>query len=147
MREITGDLLKGKFRAIGHGVNCRGLMGAGIAVGFAQRYPDMLYTYRQLCVSRMLSLGQIHAWHEKDQYGFNIATQTIPGMHASIDAVHMGVYRAMKWCEREQIPELAIPRIGCGIGGLEWGFVHRALESADLKVPSVELTVVTLPSF
>jgi hypothetical protein len=40
---ISGDLFVNRFnpQALAQGCNCKGSMGAGIAVGFEERYPAM----------------------------------------------------------------------------------------------------------
>jgi O-acetyl-ADP-ribose deacetylase (regulator of RNase III) len=48
---ISGDLLTNGVgaQALAHGCNCRGSMGAGIAAGFRERYPEMYEEYRRRC--------------------------------------------------------------------------------------------------
>lgn len=45
-----GDLFEVQGN-IGHGVNCSGVMGKGIALEFKRRYPEMFKSYRNLCLS------------------------------------------------------------------------------------------------
>lgn len=47
--EVVGDLFDIDLPAIGHGCNSRGSMGAGIAVQFRRRYPDMYREYKRRC--------------------------------------------------------------------------------------------------
>ena len=48
---VTGDLFVNRFQAqaLSHGCNCQGSMGAGIATGFRDRYPQMYAEYRIRC--------------------------------------------------------------------------------------------------
>jgi hypothetical protein len=40
----------------------------------------------------------------------------------------------------------SVPRIGCGLDGLEWSFVETCLKNAFAAHPDIELVVYTLPS-
>jgi hypothetical protein len=46
IESVSGDLFANRFRAqaLAHGCNCRGSMGAGIAIGFRDRYPERAET-------------------------------------------------------------------------------------------------------
>jgi len=48
---IKGDLFANRYkaRALAHGCNCQGSMGAGMATGFRDRYPAMRAEYRRRC--------------------------------------------------------------------------------------------------
>jgi O-acetyl-ADP-ribose deacetylase (regulator of RNase III) len=47
IKYVTGDLFVNRHQAeaLAHGCNCQGAMGAGIAVGFRERYPRMYEEY------------------------------------------------------------------------------------------------------
>ena len=76
----TGDLFANRHgvKAWAHGCNCQGSMGAGIAVGFKQRFPQMFEQYRQKCKAnpRQFNLGDAWLWQETGQPAvFNLGTQ------------------------------------------------------------------------
>lgn len=149
MKIIEGDLLDPShgFQAIGHGVNLRGVMGAGIAKSIADKWPAILPPYRNAIKNGGLRLGGFHRfrpreyWTTGDPYVFNLATQVDPGPNADLTAVWESVSRALLECHRLSIPELGLPQIGCGIGGLKWYEVHYVLHSLDAASP-VKITVV-----
>lgn len=152
---VTGDLFD--YPVIAHGVNCVGAMGSGIALPFKQRFPNMHYSYVQLCESGMLQPGGIQAWREKDQltgarhFGYNIASQYYPGKDAKMLWLTQGVATAINHAKRQGYSQLAIPRIGAGIGGLEWAQVKLRLEALAQVIDedsdsSFELRVVSLPN-
>jgi O-acetyl-ADP-ribose deacetylase (regulator of RNase III) len=62
MTMVTGDLFELGLPAIGHGCNCVGSMGAGIAKEFRRRYPRMYQEYRQRCQRGQFGLGDIFPW-------------------------------------------------------------------------------------
>jgi O-acetyl-ADP-ribose deacetylase (regulator of RNase III) len=107
-------------------------MGAGIAKGFKQRYPDMYEEYRARCKAkpRRFSLGDAWLWKEKRQpWVFNLATQErYWHARASYDAIDMALRRMKEQADREGISRIAIPRIGVGYGGLSWKKVRAVIE-------------------
>jgi O-acetyl-ADP-ribose deacetylase (regulator of RNase III) len=121
---VAGDLFDNAFdaQAFGHGCNCQGSMGAGIAKGFKRRYPDMYEEYRARCKAkpRRFNLGDAWLWKEKRQpWVFNLATQErYWHARASYDAIDMALRRMKDQADSEGISCIAIPRIGVGYGGL-----------------------------
>jgi O-acetyl-ADP-ribose deacetylase (regulator of RNase III) len=144
-REVEGDLFERGFPAIGHGVNCRGVMGAGIAKEFRRRFPVMYQIYREKCEAGELYPGYFHAVPIDNVWIFNLATQQDPGADATLLAVETSVYRALRSCKLMGIRTLGVPRIGCGIGGLEWPDVREVLRGVVDMNPEVDLVAVTLP--
>lgn len=144
-----GDIFTTHARAIGHGVNTQGAMGAGIAIQFRTRFPDMEREYRELCKSGKLRGGEVMPWSVKSAFGpdlmiFNIASQEKMGANASYDFLINGVKLATDICELSGHPVLALPRIGSGIGGLDEDVVEGILTAlaARTKV-DIELWTYT----
>ena len=46
---IVGNILDAKADAILHQTNCKGVMGAGLALQIRNKYPDVYAKYRILC--------------------------------------------------------------------------------------------------
>lgn len=141
----TGDLFSTQARALGHGVNVDGMMGAGIAVAFRKRFPDMYGAYAARCMQNLLAPGQTMEW-EVPGIGFvyNIASQDRPGANASLEWLDSGIREALAHADENNIKTIALPRIGCGIGGLDWDDVQTVLRAAaesyqcDIEVWSLE---------
>lgn len=149
MIEVTGDLFDGGYEAIGHGINCKGVQGAGIALQFKNRFPGQYRTYRTLCLRGELIPGGVQIWNEGGYCGFNIASQDEPGADAKISWLREGLIEAAQIAKAADIPTIAIPRIGCGIGGLTWPQVRDTILEVEHNVVDnyngFEFTVVTLP--
>lgn len=146
----TGDLFTQGFTAYAHGVNCRGLMGAGIAREFRRRWPGMHNQYAYLCARYRLQLGEVFKWQRHDAEAdntiiYSLATQDRPGRHASLDAVRQTVTWMVDDAEAHGVPEIGLPRIGAGIGGLAWSDVSAVLDDVAGASP-VRLVVVSLPA-
>jgi len=59
--------LKEEDLAIVIPVNCVGVMGAGLAKQFADKYPELEKSYRQCCLDRSISIG--HCVLEDSSHG------------------------------------------------------------------------------
>lgn len=148
LTEHEGDLFSSGAEAIGHGVNVYGQMGAGIAHEFRKRYPEMYEAYRQECYARRLLGGGMFPWALTDETDppaaiLNIASQEHPGPNAKMSFLIDGVTKALAYCAEHNILTLALPRIGCGIGSLDWDEVKPALEELATNSP-VDIEVWSL---
>lgn len=146
VEHVVGDLFEQDVAAIGHGVNCKGLMGSGIAVLFKEEFPEMHTKYVELCEAQKLKLGMVWPWkdEELELTVFNMATQFKPGRNADMDAVKTTVQKVLAYCEKKGLESVALPRIGSGIGGLKWDEVAAEIEK--LAGPSkVHVVLVTHP--
>lgn len=143
-RMVTGDLFDLGLPALGHGCNCVGAMGAGIAVEFKRRYPRMYLEYRRRCQHGRFQLGDIFVWEEPDLVIYNLATQPVPRPSATLAAIDTSVRAALADAQQRGLPRLGVPRIGAGLGGLDWNDVKDVLADAGGGSP-VELVAVSLP--
>lgn len=143
--ERTGDMFAATdLDALAHGVNCKGVMGKGVAKVFAERYPEMKKLYVFHCEQRTLHPGDCMPWHDMGISIFNLATQDRPGPDAKLRWVAASVARMLDNVQNApDIHRIGIPRIGCGIGGLEWVEVRMILELLALESHK-ELVVFSL---
>ena len=139
----TGDLfLQRDLRALAHGCNCAGAMGAGIAVGFKGRWPAMYRAYRERCADGSFSPGDVFVWEGPEVTVFNLGTQASWRVGATMDAVERAVLRMVAEAEVRGVEAVGMPRIAAGLGGLAWPDVDELLASvADRTI--VRLVVVT----
>ena len=109
-------------------------MGAGIAVGFRERYPEMYEEYRRRCkaLPREFNLGDSFLWKEENKARvFNLGTQErYWRARASYEAIEAALENMRAQAEAEGIQSIAIPRIGTGYGGLSWKKVRLVVEQA-----------------
>lgn len=125
----------------GHGCNCRGAMGAGLAKDVRRLFPGAFATYQQLCKRGLFAPGRAFAWvGANGPTIFHMATQDRPGPHVSLGWIQGAIGEALMTCEAFNIEQLAIPWIGCGIGGLTRDQVRPVLEEAA-GASSVQLIV------
>lgn len=135
-----GDLLEtqpetGYTTFIGHGVNCHGVMGSGIAKAFADNIPNLETSYKRFIrASRLGDLvgqRQLFWWDERDIGVLNMFTQRKTGADARASAVLKCIHNWMRdeFCVMSDAlsSRLIIPEIGCGIGGLEWSCMKKMI--------------------
>lgn len=131
--ERTGDMFTSKAQIFVQGVNTVGVMGAGIAKQFREKFPDMYNNYKMHCDNNWLNPGDLHTfpnieeidWRVRNKPQFivaNIASQDLPGANARLSWLSIGLnslfFSISGWGYL-----VAIPQIGCGIGGLDWADV------------------------
>ncbi|MFW5471053.1 macro domain-containing protein [Knoellia sp. CPCC 206435] len=142
--EATGDLLTLGLPAIGHGCNTAGSMAGGIARQVQERWPQLHSEYAQLCRDRQFPLGSFHVVDVGEVLVYNVATQRNPGQDAYLGAISSAVAGALQDLECRGITTLGLPRLGAGIGGLQWSAVQAVLRALAASSP-VDLVVVTQP--
>jgi O-acetyl-ADP-ribose deacetylase (regulator of RNase III) len=134
IRYVSGDLFANEYKAqaLAHGCNCKGAMGAGIAVGFRDRYPAMYEHYRQLCHAKppQFNPSDVLLWKSEElPWVFNLATQESYGRTgATYEAIERSLQLMKRQAEAEASATIAMPRIGSGYGGLSWKKVRTIIE-------------------
>jgi O-acetyl-ADP-ribose deacetylase (regulator of RNase III) len=134
IRYVSGDLFANRYRAraFAHGCNCQGSMGAGIAVGFRDRYPRMFARYRERCKAepRQFNPGDCWLWKADDRpWVFNLATQeNYWRARATYEAIEQSLTRMRRQADAEGVTRIALPRVGAGKGGLSWKKVKGVIE-------------------
>lgn len=146
LNEVTGDLFNTTAPALAHGVNVRGVMGAGIAKPFKERFPLMYEEYALMCKHGTLLPGQTFVYYAGNgRWVYNVASQREPGPDARIRWLTTGMVDALIHARKHDVREIALPKIGCGIGGLDYDSqVLPALERLSAIFPMVDITVYKL---
>jgi O-acetyl-ADP-ribose deacetylase (regulator of RNase III) len=138
---VAGDLFAATdIRAWAHGCNCAGAMGAGIALEFKLRFPRMFDEYRLRCADGRFGLGDVFVWSEDERTVYNLGTQEHWRKKAQLAALSKAVDRMVSLAENGDVGRIALPRIGAGLGGLDWPKVRAILEAAG-EATRVELVV------
>jgi O-acetyl-ADP-ribose deacetylase (regulator of RNase III) len=128
----AGDVFTTGADVFAHGVNTRGAMGAGIAAQFRERWPAMYPPYRRACLDGILRLGGVLEWAAPDGViVYNLATQEDPGPCAQAWAIASAVGEMIRLASARGVRHVAMPLIGCGIGGLDIADLRRALAPYD----------------
>lgn len=144
-----GDIFSTTMPAIGHGVNTQGAMGAGIAYFIAQRFPAVLAPYKEACKSKELIPGGFQAVQVSEDpkfYIFNLASQEKLGRDAKVEWLESSMEAAVTHAKENKFEGFAVPRIGAGIGGLDWDTEAKPLmEKIASRETSLTIEIWSLP--
>ena len=134
---LKGDIFATEgLAAYAHGCNCAGAMGAGIAIEFQKRWPRMYQEYALRCADRRFQLGDVFPWIENGVTVYNLATQEHWRKKAQLPALAKALRTMTALATSAGIERVGLPRIGAGLGGLDWMRVKRVLSEvgAETKV-------------
>ncbi|MDE0307632.1 MAG: macro domain-containing protein [Albidovulum sp.] len=130
----SGDLLSDDADALVNAVNCQGSMDGGIARQFKIRFPEYFRAYARSCERGEIRLGEVdlHAIGNPEPpfYIASFPTMALPGQKARIEDIDSGLSDLGRKIQTKRIRSVAIPALGCGIGGLEWSSVRKSIETA-----------------
>lgn len=125
---VIGDIFQSTAQTLVNTVNCVGVMGKGVALGFKQRFPEMYEDYVRRCEVKQVKLGQPYLYRRvTPPWILNFPTKD----HWRSVARLEDIVRGMEYLERHYrewgIASLAVPPLGCGEGQLEWRVVGPTL--------------------
>ncbi len=125
---LAGDLFShDELQAFAHGCNCAGAMGKGIALEVRRRFPAMYDEYRRRCRAGTFGLGDVFVWRQDGRTVFNLGTQKTWKTPADLTAVEAAVKEMVRLAEECGIARIGMPRIGAGLGRLDWNAVKETL--------------------
>ena len=126
-------------------VNCvPGVMGAGLAKAFARRCPSLIDFHRERCASGALAPGKTVIFEGKvDQGVVMLPTKRHFRNQSTLEDVGSALKHMAKMLQfgteiGDKHDSIAIPALGCGLGGLRWEDVRpiiiEALAPLDIDV-------------
>lgn len=132
-----GDLFESGCEALVNAVNCIGIMGAGLAAAFKKRFPKMNKDYIRICKAGGLKPGLMHIWTNPEndpKYIINFPTKNDLSP-SKLEYITDGLDKLKHVVESREIKSIAIPALGCGLGGLSWGVVKTHIENFADDLP------------
>ena len=139
----TGNLLESEAEALVNTVNTEGVMGKGIALQFAKKFPDMLQAYQLACRAGEVRPGQMHVYERQDmlnpRYLINFPTKRHWRSPSRMEDIESGLSALATEIQRRGIRSIAVPPLGCGNGGLDWQQVRPVIEQALGRLPGVRV--------
>lgn len=109
-------------------VNCVGVMGAGVALAFKQRYPDMFKDYKRDCKDGLVKPGMMHVWKSlSGDWIINFPTKRDWRDPSRYEDIEAGLNDLRHYLDRVGPVTVALPALGCGHGGLDWGRVSEMI--------------------
>lgn len=114
-----GNILDSQCSTITVTTNCVGVMGAGLAKSAANKYPDILSPYRIACNQKSHTTSRpLHILRERGTNILCFATKQHWRNPSRVEWVESG----LQWLvhNQSQFESIAIPPLGCGLGGLNF---------------------------
>ena len=118
---VQGNIFNSQCDVITVTVNCVGIMGAGLAKQCKERYPITYRHYKHLCDQGEIRPGKPRLVnYERPILLF--PTKNDWRNNSQIEWVEEGLKRISK--NSQHFQSIAIPPLGCGLGGLDWDQVR-----------------------
>jgi O-acetyl-ADP-ribose deacetylase (regulator of RNase III) len=142
---LQGDILQANAQALVNTVNCVGFMGRGIALQFRRAYPENFKVYERACKHGELEPGQILVYTTGQltgpKYVVNFPTKRHWRGKSRVEDIDAGLVALVDDVRRLGIRSIAIPPLGCGLGGLDWADVRPRIERAFAAFDDVEVLI------
>jgi O-acetyl-ADP-ribose deacetylase (regulator of RNase III) len=135
---ITFDVTKVTRGVVAHGCNCQGVMGSGVARAIRDKWPVVFRRYHEfvrgfketegetkgmLGIAQTLNVGNEFVADINTLFVSNMFTQDKYGadgkVYADPAAIETALDATMAFCRGADLP-LYMPKVGCGLGGLNW---------------------------
>lgn len=139
--EGEGSIFDSNADAIVNAVNCVGIMGGGLAKAFKDRFPHMYEQYVLQCAYNVLRPGKMDLYFldpQNHKFIINFPTKDHFKDPSELRYILDGTTTLASVVKRYKMRSVALPALGCGLGGLSWGVVKPILQRMDILVPEVE---------
>jgi len=144
IQEVEGDILLTKAAAVAHGVAPHDNFANGLALALRERWPAMYKDFKHACQVSEPKSGELWAWGGAGGVRIvNLLTQEPPATRggrpgkATVENVNHCLKALRKIIDEENFSSVALPKLACGVGGLDWKDVKPLIDKHldDLKIP------------
>lgn len=146
MIEFTkGNLLEASAEALVNTVNTVGVMGKGVALMFKDAFPENFKAYQAACKANEIQVGRMFVTERRELLGpkwiVNFPTKKHWRNPSKIEWIEEGLEDLKRVIIDNRIRSIAIPPLGSGNGGLNWGVVKPIIEKALAPLQNVQVIV------
>jgi O-acetyl-ADP-ribose deacetylase (regulator of RNase III) len=138
-----GNILRNEAEALVNTVNCVGFMGKGIALQFKKAYPDNYDAYKKACNAGEMKPGRMFIFETgsiiNPKYIINFPTKRHWKGNSRLEDIRDGLKALVSDVRKHDIQSIAVPPLGCGLGGLQWHIVRPIIEKAFNELPNVKV--------
>lgn len=129
IKYISGTVFNSGAEAIVNAVNTVGVMGAGLALEFKLRYPDMYLDYEEKCKQKEIEVGKIDYYTGNPEILIiNFPTKMHFKYPSKMVWIEEGLKHFVKTYKDYNFKSIAYPKLGSNHGGLEWTKVKLIME-------------------
>lgn len=136
LKYYKGTVFNTPAKTLVNAVNCVGVMGAGIALEFKLRYPNMFQDYKKKCSNGEYNIGVLEIFEEGEITILNFPTKKHWRYPSKIEWIEEGLKYFTDNYKRLNIKSVAFPKLGSSNGGLKWEDVKELMEKylSDLEI-------------
>jgi len=133
LKFVAGDFFDFDADIMVNTVNCVGVMGAGVALAFKNRFPNMYQHYVEQCKAGEIRPGRPSVWLNKDMISKDIEIINFPTKDdwrrpSEYSYIEDGLQWLSVYLKGKEGRVVTLPALGCGHGGLEWAKVKSLIE-------------------
>lgn len=140
-----GDLPADDSEALVNAVNCVGVMGAGVALAFRRRFPENYRAYAAACRGNAVEPGRMFVFETgmetPPRYLVNFPTKRHWKDASRMEDIVAGMDALREEVRARAIRSVALPALGCGLGGLSWPEVRAVIADGLRGLDGVRVTV------
>lgn len=133
-----GSIFDSNTHVIVNPVNCKGVMGKGLALAFKQRYPDMFTVYQHECQTGKLQIGRPTLYRASTPWILNFPTKYHWHPPSKLEYLERGLDYFVANYKKAGIQSIAFPKLGAQNGKLSWDEVGplmaKYLSQIDIDV-------------
>jgi O-acetyl-ADP-ribose deacetylase (regulator of RNase III) len=142
---VQGDIVKADVEALVNTVNCVGFMGRGIALQFKRAFPANFTAYEAACRLDKVKPGRMLVFETGyltgPRYIINFPTKRHWRGASRMEDIESGLRALVDEVRQRDIRSIAVPPLGCGLGGLDWRDVRPRIERVFGALPDVRVLV------
>jgi O-acetyl-ADP-ribose deacetylase (regulator of RNase III) len=129
IRFEIGSIFDSKCEALVNPVNCLGVSGAGLAKEFAKRFPFAQRGLEDLVDGGFIKIGTCGLVYLGDgnKCVVHFPTKDHWKNPSRLEWIDKGLADLLGLLEEQQIKTVAVPALGCGLGGLDWKEVRKLI--------------------
>ena len=165
----TGDIFAADVEALVNAVNCVGVMGHGLALEFKKAFPENFKIYAAACKRKEVRPGTMFVFELRastpareasdallqqgdlfdsgtrpeggPRYIINFPTKRHWRGKSRMEDIESGLAALAHEIRKRNIRSVALPALGCGLGGLDWVMVRECIELRLRKLNDVKIVV------
>lgn len=151
-----GNIFDSRCDLLVNPVNCVGVMGAGLALQFKIQYPEMFKFYKKVCRTRQLKPGNpiicdknVIEWNypqdiilfptKYDWRNTSNPEYIETGLRTLIEIIYDRYKISNSKQSAKTKVSIVFPKIGCGLGKLNWNIVKELIVSILNETPKTDI--------
>lgn len=150
VKYVKGDITKATPKYIGHCVNCKDVMGSGVAKALFDKWKQVKEQYHKynwgnepedlLGRDAYIDCGNITVINIYGQFDYGYDRKRYVN-YAMISKALLNVNDTIRSSESKDNRMLALPKIGCGLAGGDWDIMKEIIDDAT---PDIEVWIYEL---